>query len=156
MADTAETPAAAAVRFAGVLEQQLILYCAVRELALKSKELIAAKDTNGLMQVLAEKQDKIGEIDLFGEETARLRDIWEQTREGLPEEVRAPVEKVVEDLRAVLADIVAIEDEGQKDLLEAKSGAGAEIARLQKGKALHKAYGGGKPLPDARFKDKKM
>ncbi len=149
-----ETPENSAARLAEILERQLALYCAVRELAVKGRQLIVAKDTSGLMEVLAEKKEKIAAIDALGREAESWRRIWEETHAGLPEEVRAPVEKVVEDLRAVLADILAIEDEGQKNLRAAKEGTGAEIAKLQKGKALHKAYGGVKPPANPQFKDK--
>ncbi len=142
-------------QLAALLGEQLIQYQAVLDLSRQQNQAIAAGDTAGLMAILARKQQHIGEIDRLGTRAGPLRERWEERRESLPPERRRPVEEAVRQLREVLAQIVALEDQGQNSLRSGQQQTGQQIVKLQQGKALHKAYGGGKQLPpSARFQDR--
>ena len=107
------------------------------------------------MSLLSEKQKVIQEIESLGREVQPLRAAWEQEKDGLSAEARRSVEQAVTDLRETLEEIVALEDQGQGALGQARDSTGESLTKLQKGRALHRAYGGGKkPPPPAHFKDR--
>ncbi|MBN2712295.1 MAG: flagellar export chaperone FlgN [Planctomycetes bacterium] len=151
-----ENPAEAAPVLAELLEKQLAIYGSVLDLSRSQRQLIDSGDTSDLMQLLSEKQKLIAEIESVSAVIAPLQNACEGAGDSIPGEVRERIENALAGLRATLAEIVALEDEGQGSLNVQKQGAGGKLAHLQKGKMMHKAYGGNtkKIPPIARFKDK--
>ncbi len=143
-----------AAELATLLERQLSLYESVRDLSRRQKEVIGEGNSALLLRLLAEKQDIITMIDELSRRAKPLREWWEERRDSLPVECRNRLEPIGEKLRGILGEIVQLEDEGQSALASAKDETGGKVAKMQMGKAMHKAYGGGKrPPPNARFKD---
>ncbi|MCX7935128.1 MAG: flagellar export chaperone FlgN [Planctomycetota bacterium] len=127
------------------LEKQIALYRQIKQLSAKQRPLIAANDVEGLLRLLAEKQEIIAAAAAEAEKLGPWQERWEAARANVPEAERQVVEAAAADLRQILAEIVALEDEGQAAALSVREAAGAALTRLQKGKAMHKAYGGGRP-----------
>ena len=144
-----------AAKLVEALAQQAGLYEKVRRLSERQRQLIEAKDSEALMKLLAEKQQQIAEIGVLAAASAPLRESWERDRDAAPAALRQRVEQAADALRRVLAEIVAIEDQGQAAILGAREAAGEAITRLQKGKAMHKAYGGGKKPPGGKWPEKR-
>jgi len=126
------------------LEKQTELYRQIRQLSARQRQLIAANDIEGLMRLLAEKQALITAASEAAEKLAPWQEQWDKMRESVLDAERQSVENAAAALREILGEIVALEDEGQAAVLSAREAAGAAITRLQKGKAMHKAYGGGR------------
>jgi hypothetical protein len=155
MSDSPDSPESRAAELLRSLQEQLDRYQDVKRLAERQRQMIEANDSEGLMRLLAEKQEQIARIGAIAAASASLRESWERERDAASPALRQRLEKTAEDLRAVLAEIVAIEDQGQAAILGAREAAGEAITKLQKGKAMHKAYGSGPRPPGGRIGDKK-
>jgi hypothetical protein len=126
------------------LEEQLAIYQDVRRFSERQKQLIAAKDEAALLGLLGEKQRLIERVQALAAKSSALRIQWDSARAETPAALRTKIEQAAESLRQILAAIVALEDEGKDAILGARESAGEAITKLQKGKAMHKAYGGPK------------
>ena len=154
MTEPEHPPEAAARRLTKLLTAQRDLYEEVRALSQRQSEEISQGSAGDLMSLLGQKQKLISEVELLGQEAAPLHAICEDAADQLDPDIRAGLEEAVGNLRTLLAEIVSLEDECQNALSGAKDGAAEKIEKLQKGKMLHKAYGGGKKASrTARYKD---
>lgn len=143
-----------AQRLLELLEAEESIYREVLDLSSRQIQVIDRGEPAELLTLLAQKQKRIEAIDRLSAEIVPLRERCEAEREKIPSEMRQALEEALRRLREILAEIVALENEGEKRLQRAKDAAGNEIETLQRGKAMHKAYGvGGKVPPSARFKD---
>ncbi len=150
-----DTAQARAEKLLGIMQSQLELYAEVEQISTRQGRVIHSDDTDALMALLAEKQKLIADIDALSQQASPLLAVWENDRNEVAAATRVVIERAVDDLRSILARIVALEDEGQGRLGHARETAGKKIAHMQHGKALHKAYGSGTSIPQqARFKDR--
>lgn len=137
------------------LERQLGLYREVLDLSQQQTRAIAERDAETLMRMLTEKQKRIVQIDQLATDAAPLRETCEAAGDELAPELRTAIQEQLDALREVLAQIVELEDEGKNAIGGERDKAGDRISQMQKGKLMHKAYGGGKkPPPSAHFKDR--
>lgn len=151
-----ESPEVAGARLVKGFRAQLACYETVLALAREQKTLIASGETEGLMDILARKQRLIADIEGMQVMIRPSKILWDEQGETWPESLRAPVEAVVQDLRRVLGEIVALEDAVREELGDATQRTGQKITQMQKGKAMHKAYGGSAkpPVSKPHFKDR--
>jgi hypothetical protein len=145
--ETAET-------LADNLEEQLGLYAELCDLTREQRETIESGDTDGLMAVLSAKQERIQRVAGLEKASHPLREEWEGRSPEMPDGLRERIDAAIERLRGVLGEIVSMENEAQ-EALRARREAGSErLLQIQKGKMLHKAYGGGARVPPRpRFRD---
>lgn len=130
-------------RWLAALEAQAQAYRTILDLSRRQAGLIAAGDSEGLMRLLGEKQQRIEAVQGLAGEVAGMQAAWEGgARESAPPALRTKIETAATALRGTLAEIVRLEDEGQAAMQGARAAAGNQITRLQQGKAMHKAYGG--------------
>jgi hypothetical protein len=153
MSASREDPERVAARLGELLERELEEYRAVLDLARRQSEAIANGATEDLMGILSLKQDRVAAVDALQREAEPLRAALEAAGTTCPEDARAAVEERVEALRGVLAQIVALEEEGRRGLEEARGATGQKLRQLQTGKAMHKAYGKQAPPPSSRIRD---
>ncbi len=137
-----------------LLRRQLVLYREVLDLSRRQQDAIASKDTATLMAILADKQNRIQQIEPLERKAAPLKDEWAEAHEDWPENTREAIETVVGELRGVLGEIVELENAGKASLQESKDASGQKVQQMQKGKMMHKAYGVPRPRPQARYKDR--
>lgn len=149
-----ESPHELASRLHALLTRELEAYGEVLDLCRRQQALIEAKDANGLMTLLAEKQRRIEAITALEAEAKPLRETWDREHDGWPAAVREPVEACVARLRETLAAIVALEDEAKQEVETGQGAASDKLKQIQKGKLMHKAYGAPKVKPQARFQDR--
>ena len=140
-------------RFTALLQQQLDHYESIHQLATQQRESITTSDTEALMSVLATKQEHIRTIEQIESQFGDLHDRWDKEYEQLTTATRAPIQAIITRLREVLGEIVADEDQDRAALEATKTETASDLNRVQKGKALTKAYGKPKLPPIARYKD---
>jgi len=136
------------------LNEQVSRYEQVRDLSVEQNDSIQQGRTESLLQILGRKQELIVSIDAVGHQVDQLRNQYEPVRESVAPELRAQLEQTLEILKHVLGQIVALEDEGKALLANEQDDKGGSLLHIQKGKAMHKAYGSAPVRPEARFKDR--
>ncbi len=144
---------------AAFLKKELALYREVYELSLKQREIIGQKDSEKLLSVIDEKQMRIVKINAIEKEAGPYKKIRERDLETWDQAVRAVVDPYILELREVLGNIVAVEEDSRKAAEELKQSSSAQVVKIQKGKAMLSAYGKSVKIPKniqiPRFKDKK-
>ena len=142
-------------RLEDLLLRQRTAYDRVLALALEQEACIGSGDTDGLMAVLGRKQKQIEAIQATDAALQPVLAAWESVREQAPAPDRERVEQALSGLRTVLQELVAVEDRSRAAAEDRRSDSGERVARLQTGKAMHKAYGQGPSTPGAHYKDRK-
>jgi fructose-1-phosphate kinase PfkB-like protein len=137
------------------LGSQADRYRRVLALCTKQNKCIADADTDGLMEILSAKQALIAKEQKAGKEAEALLASWESCRDSLPAERRAAVEARHEEVKQVLAQVISEEEKGQETISRKTSDQSRNIANLQKGKQMLKAYGARPGSQGGRFTDKK-
>ncbi len=151
---TQETRFETAVTLADNLEEQLGLYAELCDLTRQQREMIASGDTDGLMAVLSGKQDRIHRVGELEKASHPLREEWEGRSHEMPGDLRERIDGAIERLRGVLGEIVSMENDAQEALRARREVDAGRLMQIQKGKMLHKAYGGGGRVPPRpRFRD---
>lgn len=150
------TPEEASAWLTKGLRTQLACYESVLALAQEQKALIVSGQAEGLMELLARKQRMIAEIERLQNAIRPCKERWDAEGDAWPPALRAPVESVVQALRHILGEIVALEDAGREELGDSSQKAGQKITQMQKGKAMHRAYGNTAkpPASPPHFKDR--
>ena len=140
------------------LKKELNLYREVYELSLMQREIIRQNDSEKLLSVIDEKQIRIGKINLIEENAVTYKKIRERDLEKWDPGVRAVVDPYIIELREVLGNIVAVEEECREAAEALKKSSSAQVVKIQKGKAMLSAYGKSVKIPKIkvpRFKDRK-
>lgn len=148
-------PEECASRLLGLLTAQGGIFAQVREQAGRLMGHIEAGDTDSLMRVLAEKQRLMRRNDALQAEMRPWLEAWERVRERAGAGLRGPVEAALSVLQGHMAAICEMEDAARVRLEGAKKDTGEQVARMQVGKAMIRAYGprpAGQP-PPSRFSD---
>ncbi len=137
-----------------LLEQQEACYREVLDLSRRQVELIQAKDTAALLEILSEKQARMQAMEEVTRQAGPLLAAWEDQRASVPEADRAAVEEMHERVKTVLARVLELEETSRQALEGSTDEAGRKVAQAQRGKQMLKAYGarpGGGQAP--RFTD---
>lgn len=119
------------------------------------QRLVKEHREDELLSLLGDKQKMLEEHESLSVQSQPLRQQWERDREKASPEVHALVESSWSNLRDMLDNIVKLEDQSREILEEQKGEVTIDINKLQRGKIVNKAYGGGmRPPPQARYSDK--
>ena len=140
------------------LKKELALYREVYELSLEQREVIRQNDSEKLLRIIDEKQIRIGKINLIEMDAVPYKKIRERDLENWNPGIRAIVDPYIIELRTVLGNIVAVEEECRKAAESLKKSSSAQVVKIQKGKAMLNAYGKSIKVPKIqvpRFKDRK-
>ena len=143
---------------AAFLKKELVLYREVYELSLVQRDIIRERNSEKLLSVIDEKQMRIAKVNLIETEAAAYKKIRDRDLEKWDAGVRAIVDPYIIELREVLGNIVAVEEDCRKAAEEFTKSSSAQVVKIQKGKAMLNAYGKSTKSPSSnipRFKDKK-
>lgn len=141
-------PDALAEKLAQQLQKQTVVCENIRTLSQRQQALVADHKEDELLALLADKQALIDQHQKLFETTLALRDKWETLKSGATPQAQGKAEQAWEKLKAVLNEVVALEDASRGVLEEQKSKVGMDISKIQRGKIANKAYGGSmRPLP---------
>lgn len=120
------------------------------------QKLVEERREGDLLSLLSEKQRLIEQHQKLSDQAQPYRAQWEASARDLAgPEAHARVEKAWNALREVLDEVVRLEDLSRAMLQDQKGQVSVDIGKIQKGKIVNKAYGGGfRPPPPARFSDR--
>lgn len=149
-----ERPDEIALALLTAIRKQSGTYAQVRDLSEAQNRAIAGEQTESLLSILGKKQDLIHAIDAQSSLVDGLRSRYEPLREQVDAELRHTLETALDELKKILGRIVELEDEGKAMIQSRQGEQGDSLLHIQKGKAMHKAYGSPQVRPDARFKDR--
>lgn len=142
----------AAVRFRQNLRAQAELYRTLLGLARKQSEEISSESVEAFLAILDEKKKIIAEINDIELATIPLRKSWENHRSEISEEMRTDLHVVVEEIRALLEQLLELEKRSQEKLGAVKDMAEEQLNQLALGsKAAHSYKRRREPVP--RFMD---
>lgn len=154
MADFA-SPDACAQALAASFDKQAEVYTQILTLSQKQQTLVDERREGELLSLLNDKQRLIEKHQKLAAEAQNHRIRWETLRAQASPDARARVEAAFENLRSILEQVMSFEDASREKLQQQKGEVSMDINRLQKGRILNKAYGGGyRPPPAARYSDR--
>lgn len=153
----AQSPDVCAIELAKLLDQQTAICRDILALSQKQQALVEEHKEDDLLRLLNEKQILLNRHKGLMAKTNPFREEWETSARDLAgPQAHQKVEAAWNALTAVLDDIIRLEDASREVLQDQHGKVTQEINKLQRGKAMNKAYGGSyKVPPAARYSDKK-
>lgn len=136
------------------LETERGVYARILELSRKGRELAAAGQGEELLAVIAEKGQLSEQAAAAGERSRALKAGWDTLAGRLGAAERERGRRLIDEVRELLRQIIAEDDECQKLLAGKRDGKLEELLRVQQGRKMHQAYGR-KPPASPHFKDEK-
>jgi len=134
------------------LRAQAELYRTLIGLARRQAEELSAENVDAFVIFLEEKKKVVGEIEDIEIAADPLRRFWEANRDNVGESTRAKLRTVVDEIRALLEELLELETDSQRKLGITKDSLEEQVRQLSVGpKAMH-SYS---PKPDhkPRFMD---
>ena len=123
------------------LEAERQWYESFAALSQRQMRIIEDGETAELLRVLARKQQVLEKIDQVEQTLAPLKGQWPTLRDELPAERRAGVERVIDQVRDVLAEVIELERQSERRLCQRKESTLQEIERSSRGQQAPNAYG---------------
>ena len=136
------------------LEAERGIYAQILELSRRGRELAAAGRGEDLLAVIAEKGRLSERAATAGEGSRELKSGWDRISGSLSASDRERGRGLIAEVRELLRQIIAEDDECQKLLSGKRDGKLEEMLRLQQGRRLNQAYGQ-RPPSAPHFKDEK-
>lgn len=140
-------------RFLEDLAQQRDRYRRMVEATVEQNEAIRKSDMDTLLRIVKMKGMLLAETEEIERRTLPARQAWNEERSTLDEETVGRVEAAVQETKAVLQELLTLEEEGRALMETQKGSAGEQIRDMQKKKRVLDAYGQKKP-PESRFYDR--
>lgn len=154
----AASPNQCAEQLAALLLSQADVCALILEKSNTQQKMVEERREDELLVLLADKQKLIDRQQSLSARVAPFRQQWEGgARERADAAARAKVEDAWNKLRETLDAVVKLEDASRAVLEEQKGKVSIDIGKLQRGKALNKAYGGAatyRPPATPRYSDK--
>lgn len=151
-------PEQCAENLAKALDAQADICRQILEKSREQQKMVEERREDELLSLLADKQRLIDQHQALAVKAAPFRTQWEERARGQASPAaHAKVEEAWNRLRETLDEIVKLEDASRAILEEQKSKVSVDIGKLQRGKAVNKAYGGAatyRPPSGPRFSDK--
>lgn len=149
------SPDQCAAELARLLKEQAVICEQLRDLSRRQVDLVNNRKEDDLLRLLAEKQKLIDRHESIYTLSKPLREDWEKCRDRASQPARAQAEAAWDNLRTILNEVVELEDASRTTLQSQQDKVGLDIHKIQRGKALHKAYGGATkvPPPSAKYRD---
>ena len=134
-------------RLVGLLQQEKALYARFLELSGQQLAVIQGGDVSELLALLGRKQELLGQIDRVEQELSPAKENWDEVRASLSADERPAVEAMVEEVRRVLEELIALERKGEGLLRQQRQHTLDQIAQTERGCQLGSAYrAGAKPV----------
>lgn len=123
-----------------LLQQQRDLYRRLRELAEGQSQAVRDDQPESLLRILGQRQRLIHELTQVNAMLEPYRSQWDKLREGLEPAERLRVSELVDEVQALLAQILQ-QDEGDCDMLKKRSGeVRGEASAVALGRKVNTAY----------------
>ncbi len=140
-------------QFGQKLRAQAGLYRTLLGLARKQAEqMTSADNVDALVAILEEKRKVVDEIEGIEASCGPLRRLWEDHRDDVSESTREKMRAVVGEIRALLEELLELEDSSRQKLGLAKDSLEEEIRQLGVGPKAMRSYSK-KPDDLPRFMD---
>jgi hypothetical protein len=130
--------------FERTLGEQAELYRALIGLSREHVDKISAEDVDALMVFLEKKRKIIDEIEQVEVAAEPLRRFWESHKDEAPEPVRASLRAVVDEIRALLEELVEIEEADRRKLGITKDEIEQQMRQLSAGPRAMRSYAPGR------------
>jgi stage III sporulation protein SpoIIIAA len=134
------------------LGAQAELYRTLIGLARAQADKISAEDVDALMRFLEKKKVIIDEIEQVGATAEPLRQFWESHKDEVAEPVRERLKAVVDEIRALLEELMEIEEAGRRKLGITKDEVESQMQQLSAGPRAMRSYAPGRDQ-NPRFMD---
>lgn len=145
---------ATGMRIEALLSQQESLYARLDALGDRQSELVAAEETDRLLELLAERQGIIDGIAQVDELLGPYKTRWPAVMEALPPEERERVRRRLDALSAVMGRIARRDEADRASLQQRRDSVAVELAQIGRGRGALAAYGGPRPGASPRFQDR--
>ena len=131
---------------------QAELYRMLLGLTKRQAQEIARESIDAFAQLLEEKKKIVEEIGTIEQTATPLRELWESHKDEVSEPVRTKLRAVVDEIRALLEELLELESQSQQKLGLTKSAIEEEIKQVDIGARAMHSY---KQHPDCepRFMD---
>ena len=131
-----------APRLRRILEDQAALYDALDRLSASQRALIDADDADGLLRLLADRQDALARLSESNDALTPFRTRWADLMERLPDDARTDFESRIDTLAEQVSTIAQRDEADQRALADRRSVATTQIAEVARGRSALNAYGG--------------
>ena len=134
-------------RLVELLRHEKSLYAKFMELSRRQLGVIEQGDVSELLSLLGRKQELLEQMGGVEQELAPAKRNWGQFRTTLSREQRPTVQTLIDEVRGVLKDLIALEKKGEESLQAQRRQTLEQIKQTERGSQLGKAYGAGaKPV----------
>ncbi|MBN1766784.1 MAG: hypothetical protein JW860_16135 [Sedimentisphaerales bacterium] len=136
-----------------LLSQEGVLYKQLHELAQRQGELVDGHDPELLLKVLAARQRLIDRISTIDRQIQPIREDWQKIAPELSEGQRLETQRLVDNVRRILGDILACDEKDFNALKTQKENVAEKIRTTSSGKKVNKAYAGVNNLAQSKYID---
>lgn len=123
-----------------LLLEQRSLYARLANLADTQHSLITSNEPQRLLGVLADRQKLIAELERLADKMKPYQQQWSQMRSELPPSEAERVDRLLGEVDALLAKVLAKDAEDAQLLAARKGAVGQEMSTLKAGKQAKAAY----------------
>ena len=129
-------------RLIELLGQQHLLYRQLKDLAVRQRQMVDGGQGEMLLKVLAGRQRLIDRLILLDRELRPLRQQWQEITEKLPADQRARAGELLEEIKAMLADILDSDRQDSDRLSDQRQDVTQALGGAARGRQAHRAYAG--------------
>ncbi len=112
----------------------------LRDLGRKQAELIADGDLGALMRILSAKQELIAALEALERELKPFHDQTPESREWASPAARAACAADAEECRRLLAEVMTIEQAGERQMTMRRDGVASQLQSLGAAARVREAY----------------
>lgn len=142
--------------FLDALGAQKACYEQMALLAAAQKRCLTDRASDALVKVMERKQGLADRLTGLEQRVAAVRQRWPDIKAGATPDQRLRVNRLVDEVGAVLRQLLTLEQESSDIATQIKDAAGADLRRLFEARRAQSAYGatGVSPRGDPRFLDR--
>lgn len=125
--------------FEGLAKERAI-YESLRELSVRQEGILAGGNTEEILELVQAKGRQLDEIERIERRIAPLKEQWPCIKDGLAEDLRSAVDAELENIQAVLRQLIDLENTGQQGLDQARRETADELKRVDDVRRMQNAY----------------
>lgn len=138
--DPRQDPVRWGARLERLLAEQRDLCARLDELSREQSEIVRQSDADALLKVLAERQSIVDRVSELNEQLQPFRARWEEFLAALDGPCRGRVERLVEELAALVAGVTGRDETDRAVLERRRSALSDEIKTVSRGQGAVAAY----------------
>jgi len=121
-------------------------YCRVLlELSRRQSQLIGNSDYSELLDLITRKQRVLQRLDSLKSRQSTVITCWKETRDTMPEDVRATCSALIDETESLLAELLDQENACTVELTHRRDETRRRLADISGGRQAHEAYHTEKP-----------